>query len=101
VRGFNEGDVEFHLIPPPAVAAPGERPRASALARSQARPGAVVTTLLNQIVRVTDEPTSALLRLLDGTRDREEIREAFPGPLDRPSLDAALRGFAELGLLHA
>jgi SAM-dependent methyltransferase len=101
VDAFDGGDVEFHAVPPPAAAEPGERPRASALARSQAKPGAVVTTLLNQIVRVTDEPTSVLLRLLDGTRDRDAIREAFPGPLDRPSLDAALNGFAELGLLHS
>jgi SAM-dependent methyltransferase len=101
VRAFDEGDVEFHTVPPPAAAAAGERPLASALARSQARPGAVLTTLLNQIVRVSDEPTSVLLRLLDGTRDRDAILEAFPGPLDRPSLDAALDGFAALGLLQA
>jgi SAM-dependent methyltransferase len=100
VEAFGDGDVEFHAVPPPAASAPGERPRASALARSQARPGAVVTTLLSEIVRITDEPTSALLRLLDGTRDRDAILEAFPGPLDRPSLDAALTSFAELGLLH-
>ena len=43
----------------------------------------------------------ALLGLLDGTRDREAILEAFPGALDAPSLDAALAKFAELGLLHA
>ena len=100
VQAFGEGDVEFHAVPPPAAAEPGERPRASALARSQAGPGAVVTTLLSQIVRVTDEPTSALLRLLDGTRDREAILDAFPGALDRPSLEHALAGFAQLGLLH-
>jgi SAM-dependent methyltransferase len=100
VEAFEVGDVEFHAVPPPAATEAGERPRASALARSQARPGALVTTLLSQIVRVTDEPTAALLRLLDGTRDRPAILEAFPGPLDRPSLDAALAGFAALGLLH-
>jgi hypothetical protein len=61
----------------------------------------VVTTLRNQVVRITDEPTGALLRLLDGTRDRGAILEAFPGALDAPSLDAALAKFAELGLLHA
>ena len=42
-----------------------------------------MTTLLNQLVRITDEPTAQLLRLLDGTRDRAAILEAFPGPLDR------------------
>jgi SAM-dependent methyltransferase len=100
VEAFDTGDIAFHAVPPPAAATAGERPRASALARSQARPGAIVTTLLSQIVRITDEPTGALLRLLDGTRDRDAILEAFPGPLDRPSLDAALDGFAGLGLLH-
>ena len=100
VDAFDVGDVEFSAVPPPAAAEPGERPRASALARSQAGPGALVTTLLSQLVRVTDEPTAVLLRLLDGTRDRAGILDAFPGPLDQPSLDAALAGFAELGLLH-
>ena len=99
VAGFDVGDVEFHAVPPPAAAAAGERPRASALARSQARPGAIVTTLLSQVVRVTDEPTGALLRLLDGTRDRAAILEAFPGPLSAEALDGALAKFAALGLL--
>jgi SAM-dependent methyltransferase len=101
VQGFDAGAVAFHVVPSPAAAVAGERPRASGLARSQARPGAVVTTLRNQVVRITDEPTGALVRLLDGTRDREAILEAFPGALDVPSLDAALAKFAELGLLHA
>jgi SAM-dependent methyltransferase len=101
VQGFDAGAIAFSVVPSPAAAVAGERPRASALARSQARPGAVVTTLRNQVVRITDEPTGALLSLLDGTRDRAAILAAFPGALDAPSLDAALAKFAELGLLHA
>ncbi len=101
VQAFDAGAIAFHAVPPPASPTAGERPRASALARSQAGPGAVVTTLLSQVLRITDEPTAALLRLLDGTRDRAAILEAFPGPLDPPSLEAALVKFAELGLLHA
>jgi SAM-dependent methyltransferase len=100
VAAFEEGDVEFHAVPPPAASAAGERPRASALARAQARPGAKVTTLLNQVVELTDEPTCDLLRLLDGTRDRDAIREDFRGPLDAPSLEGALGTFAGVGLLH-
>ena len=101
MAAFDVDDIGFHAVPPPAAATPGEQPRASALARSQAREAAIVTTLLNQLVRVTDEPTAQLLRLLDGTRDRDALRAAFPGPLDAPSLDAALDAFARLGLLHA
>ena len=100
VTAFDAGQVEFHAVSPPAAAAPGERPRASALARSQAQSGARVTTLLQQLVRITDEPTAHLLRMLDGTRDRDAIREEFPAPLDAPSLEAALDAFAGRGLLH-
>jgi SAM-dependent methyltransferase len=100
VHGFDAGAIAFHVVPSPASAVAGVKPRASGLARSQTRPGAVVTTLRNQVVRITDEPTGALLSLLDGTRDRAAILEAFPGALDAPSLDAALAKFAELGLLH-
>ncbi len=101
VHGFDAGAIAFSVVPSPASPVAGDRPRASGLARSQAQPGAVVTTLRNQVVRITDEPTAALLQLLDGTRDRAAILEAFPGALDAPSLDAALAKFAELGLLHA
>ena len=101
VQAFYTGDVAFHAVPPPAAAAAGERPRASALARSQVLSGPVVTTLLSRRVRITDEPTGLLLRLLDGTRDRAAIREAFPFVLPEEGLETALGTFAQLGLLHA
>ena len=101
VRGFDEGNVSFHAVPSPAARVAGERPVASALARSQARPGAIVTTLENHVVRINDEPTAALLGLLDGTRDRAAIRDEFPGELTEESLEAALAKLAELGLLVA
>jgi SAM-dependent methyltransferase len=99
VGAFDEGNVSFHAVPSPAARVAGERPVASALARSQARPGAIVTTLENHVVRINDEPTAALLGLLDGTRDRAAIREEFPGELTEESLEAALAKLAELGLL--
>ena len=101
VSEFDEGNVSFRAVPSPAARVAGERPVASALARSQARPGAIVTTLENHVVRINDEPTAALLGLLDGTRDRAAIRDAFPGELTEESLEAALAKLAELGLLVA
>jgi hypothetical protein len=101
VGAFDAGQVAFHAVPSPAARVAGERPLASALARSQARPGAIVTTLENHVVRINDEPTAALLGLLDGTRDRAAIRGAFPGELTEASLEAALAKLAELGLLVA
>ena len=86
--------------PPRPRGSPASARVASALARCQARPGAIVTTLRNHVVRINDEPTAALLGLLDGTRDRAAIREAFPGELTEESLEAALAKLAELGLLH-
>jgi SAM-dependent methyltransferase len=101
VAAFDAGRVAFHAVPSPAARVAGERPLASALARSQARPGAIVTTLENHVVRINDEPTAALLGLLDGTRDRAASRADFPGELTEDSLEAALAKLAELGLLVA
>jgi hypothetical protein len=99
--GFNSDRVAFHAVPPPGVAAVGPRPRATALVLSQVAPGARLTTLANQVVRVNDEPTARLLKLLDGTRDRAAIIADFPGPMSAEALDEALWHFARLGLLVA
>jgi SAM-dependent methyltransferase len=99
--GFNSDRVAFHAFPPPGVATVGPRPRATALVLSQVAPGARLTTLANQVVRVNDEPTARLLSLLDGSRDRAAILADFPGSLTPEALDDALWHFARLGLLVA
>jgi len=101
VEAFDRGQVAFHAVPSPAARTADQRPLASALARSQARPGAIITTLENKLVRIEDEPTTALVGLLDGTRDRAAISAAFPGELTPEALDGALAKLAELGLLVA
>jgi SAM-dependent methyltransferase len=101
IEAYEAGRVALHAVPPPAATAAGPRPRASALARSQAAPGALVTTLLNQVVRITDEPTSRLITLLDGTRDRAAIlRDFTAGQMTEEALEGALATLAGLALLH-
>jgi SAM-dependent methyltransferase len=105
LEGFHADRVAFHAVPPPGAAEPGPRPTASPLARSQARPGALLTALTNQIVRINDEPTAALVRLLDGTRDRAAIVRDFTaagfGPMTDEALEDALRALARARLLVA
>ena len=83
-------------------AGPGERPRASALARAQHAAGApVVSSLLHTNVKLDEPLDLALLPLLDGTRDRAALGDAVPGEPADADLDAALARLAALGLLHA
>ena len=93
------------VAPPARALVPGERPLASALARWQIERQPEVTTLLHAVVRIDDEAGQTLLRLLDGTRTREEICRdlaAAGGPELAPEqLDLNLRSLGELGLLHA
>ena len=58
-----------------------------------------MTTLHNGVVRISDEPTAVLLRLLDGTRDRAAILSDLPVELTPAALDDALSKLADRGLL--
>ena len=101
------GIVELHAYDPHMAADPGERPLASRLARFQAAQGSVVITLQHKHALIESEPALRLLRLLDGTRDREallgEMAAAAPEVSRdalRPQLDQHLAHFARLGLLE-
>ncbi|HEY7120301.1 MAG TPA: class I SAM-dependent methyltransferase [Tepidisphaeraceae bacterium] len=115
------GAVEFHTRAPKLSTTAGERPHASALARWQARRGAMVTTLTGASVKLEGVLARELLGLLDGTRDRaavvNELGRLFDGgrvmlseggipvsstrarQLFRDGIDDKLAQLARLGLL--
>jgi SAM-dependent methyltransferase len=79
LKAYAGGLIELHSCPPRLAAVPGERPLASPLARVQAETGSQVTNLRHHNILVQDELGLALLRLLDGTRDRTALIGALSG----------------------
>ena len=104
LEGFEAELVMPHAAPLRAVA-PGERPRASPLARWQARGELEVTSLAYTSVRMEEPAARLLLTLLDGTRDRAAIRASFAERtgvrLSAEDLDANLQALGRLFLLTA
>jgi SAM-dependent methyltransferase len=96
--------VALHVEAPAYTEYCGPRPRASALARLQARDAIDVTSLRHENVRMEEPAARRLLTLLDGTRDRAALRAelaADGGPeLEPDALDANLADLGALGLLH-
>jgi SAM-dependent methyltransferase len=90
---------QLHVHPPPLTARAGKRPQASPLARLQAREQPLVTTLRHTTIRVDDELDRRLLTLVDGTRDREALRDELGVSEER--LDAGLERLARSALLQA
>jgi hypothetical protein len=102
LEGMRAGLLTAWLEPPRAVPA-GERPRASALARHQARSGQPATSLLHTVV-VLDPAGAQLLDLLDGTRDAAAIAidlQAATGiELPPDAVASNLHAFGVAGLLE-
>jgi hypothetical protein len=73
---------ELHTWSPPVALEIGERPRATATSRQEARRQPFATTLLHSTMQLEDAVARTFLQLLDGTRDRaaltEEMRVSFP-----------------------
>jgi methyltransferase-like protein len=110
LRSYAANLVALHVHPPQLVTTPGDAPRTTALARQQAREGAVVTNLRHASVRIEDDLGRQLVTLLDGTRDRAALAaelRAFllargePVPDDLAAgLERSLQGLAHLALLE-
>ena len=72
--GFRRERLMPHAGPLRAAEEPGERPRASRLARWQAARGADMVSLAYMRVRMEEPAARVLITLLDGTRDRVAIQ---------------------------
>ena len=73
LAGYAANILGLHAFAPPVAAEAGERPLASALARAQAARRPLVSNLAGTTVDVSGAVPHRLLRLLDGTRDRDQL----------------------------
>ncbi len=71
------GAVDLRITPPRCEAVATERPRTSALARTQLVDGDMVTSQHHDFTRIVDALSRELFMLLDGSRDRTELAEAL------------------------
>jgi hypothetical protein len=76
--GFTANAVELRSHPAEFVTRPTAKPKASRLAREQARHGVKVTNRRHEVVRL-DGLAVRLLSLLDGERDRDALVETLVG----------------------
>lgn len=67
--------VELHLFQPEANTTVSEKPKINKLARWQLQEASNVSTLLNIDLQIDDEVSRQLLKLLDGTRTKESLKE--------------------------
>lgn len=98
------GTVDLYTVPPLLAAEAGERPVASRVARAQAGP--LLTSLRHEPLRIDDARALALLKLMDGTRTRDELAHLLAPMMAaqdrgkaRERIDAYLRDFALLGFI--
>jgi len=100
------GSLRPTLHPPALASVAGDRPKANAVARWQARRGTAVTNLQHETMQVRDANALRLLALLDGSRTRGELAtamaDALPGweqPRVAQRIDEYLAQFGKLALL--
>jgi SAM-dependent methyltransferase len=91
--------VHLHGCAPPVSARPEALPCASPLARTQILGGPIVSSLVHANLQLGDELETALLGLLDGTRDAPALAAALGR--SQADVEAALARFASVGLLLA
>ncbi|MHB8799405.1 MAG: methyltransferase regulatory domain-containing protein [Thermoanaerobaculia bacterium] len=85
--------VSAHLLDPPVAGRLPDRPSVSPVARYEAADGGPVTHLLNGSSEI--EPLDRfVVRLLDGTRTRDDVAEALQGAFDAGDLEPTTTGRA-------
>jgi methyltransferase-like protein/2-polyprenyl-3-methyl-5-hydroxy-6-metoxy-1,4-benzoquinol methylase len=94
MAAYAEGLVELHSYEPAFVAEVSQRPVASPLARRQIETDDMVATLRHTSVRVEGPLERALLKLLDGTRDRAALLRDL-----KASLESGEVPWKQLGIL--
>jgi methyltransferase-like protein/SAM-dependent methyltransferase len=104
VRCYAIGIASLHAHASTFVIEISERPIASPLARLQISQSDTVSTLRHQPVKIEDALLREVLRLLDGTRDRDALLEELAKTVQASEdlardLETCLKSLAELGLL--
>jgi hypothetical protein len=103
LRLSDAGIGDLHIGPEPFTLVPGEMPLASPLVRMQIAEGKTsVSTLDHRSAQMADERARQFVALLDGTRDRAALAEAWreiQGSLSGVPLDEALRLAGRTALL--
>lgn len=102
-EAYVSGSIDLFSQPVAVVAEASERPRASRIARLQARSRPRVVSLRHESVNLNDPFAYRLLPLLDGTKDRAVLQRELGPDFDRGSIgfDAILQFFAKVSLLVA
>jgi len=97
------GVVDLFSQPAALVTTVSARPRASRIARLQAKSRSRIVNLRHESVNLADPSARRLLTLLDGTHDRAALRNEIgaASDSDAASLDAMLQFFAKVSLLVA
>lgn len=105
IQAAKGGIVEFRTVEPKFVAVAGEKPEVSAFARWQMGWSNTATTLRHSRTRLEEASSRELVRLMDGTRTREELAVALSGAIGggttitRENIDAAAAYFCRIGLM--
>jgi SAM-dependent methyltransferase len=102
VRCYEMSFIELHTWSPNFVTKISERPAASAVARYQAAVSDVIPTPRHTTLKIDGPIARKLVRLLDGSHNREELLRQLSGEersFNAEALDTLLRHLARAGLL--
>jgi methyltransferase-like protein len=92
--------VMLYTAPPPIASQPSERPQAFAVARQQAQKDGRVTSLLHELVQLSDFDRQ-LIRQLDGSRTQKDILDKLAADVKSGALKPSAGVSSDPGQLQA